>query len=171
MNRTLVRTVCSAVLWLCAAATVLHGAETVFVERFEGGSGKRWNIDTTLDPPGLWWHREGEEPGFHFKSARGWCALRPHARANSSPRGATRRGRRRDGRRRRIRREHDVLPRRQGRRSRRSHGPVACPPACPGRRDWTCGADRTHGRGGVHGPAPVRLRSAAGSPPATADST
>jgi len=53
---------------LLATAAATSGAEPVFVERFESGPGHRWSIATTLDPPGLRWHREGEEPGFHFKS-------------------------------------------------------------------------------------------------------
>jgi len=68
MKSTLLRTVCFAVLSLGTSAAALHGAESVFVERFEDAPGDRWTIASTLDPPGLQWHREGEEPGFHFKA-------------------------------------------------------------------------------------------------------
>jgi len=68
MNRTLSCAVCLAVPLLSASTPSLPGAEDVFVGRFETGLGKRWSISTTLDPPGLRWHCESEEPGFHFNS-------------------------------------------------------------------------------------------------------
>jgi len=44
------------------------GAGDVFVERFEGEAGERWEFDSTLEPAGLRWAAEGERRGLHFKS-------------------------------------------------------------------------------------------------------
>jgi hypothetical protein len=62
---------CLAVLLALAWAPALRGAEgeAVFVERFEDERlPARWQLDSDMDPPGLRWHREGEQPGFHFKA-------------------------------------------------------------------------------------------------------
>ncbi len=60
----------SIAVWFVLAGAVSSAAvpEAVFVERFAGEPGDRWRIDSTLDPPQLWWHKEGEAPGFHFRS-------------------------------------------------------------------------------------------------------
>jgi len=59
-----------SMLGLAMAATGVAGAEpeAVFLERFEGGPGDRWKIDSTLEPPQLRWHEAGETAGLHFRS-------------------------------------------------------------------------------------------------------
>lgn len=54
--------------FLLACALTAAEPHEVFVERFEGGPEERWNFDSTLDPPQLHWHTEGETPGIHFRS-------------------------------------------------------------------------------------------------------
>lgn len=54
--------------FLLACALPAAEPDAVFVERFEGESGKRWSFDSTLEPPQLRWHTKGEKPGIHFRS-------------------------------------------------------------------------------------------------------
>jgi len=70
MNIIRLQVLCLVVLLSIVATAMLCAAEPepVFVERFADGAGDRWQIDSTLDPPCLRWHRRGEKPGFHFKS-------------------------------------------------------------------------------------------------------
>ena len=58
----------SLLLLLGCIAAVASGQD-VFVERFNSPApGDRWQIESTLQPPGLRRHKKGERPGFHFKS-------------------------------------------------------------------------------------------------------
>ena len=54
---------------LCVAAGLrADEPDAVFVERFDGGPGERWTIESPLDPPQLRWHKQGQTPGIHFHS-------------------------------------------------------------------------------------------------------
>ncbi len=75
------RMILPALVSLCVAASALDAADPTFVERFEDGPGDRWTLDSDLDPPGLRWHREGEEPGLHFKAVAVEKYIRTHDRA------------------------------------------------------------------------------------------
>ncbi len=56
--------------------------DAVFVERFRNSSpGDRWKVETTLDKPSLRRHRDGERPGFHFRSVAVDKFIKGHAYA------------------------------------------------------------------------------------------
>ena len=60
----------AAILFFPVLATNARAtqSDTVFVERFDRKAADRWSIVSTLDPPQLRLHREGEAPGLHFRS-------------------------------------------------------------------------------------------------------
>ena len=64
------RAACLGAALLVGFPGMLRSADkqSVFVERFEGGPGRRWTIESGTEAACLRWHGRGQEGGLHFRS-------------------------------------------------------------------------------------------------------